>query len=108
MTAKSDLHYVLYYVSRASIPGKRLDLRFLQRQFAPEIGGSKVTMQFWETNRTEPEVRFIPKIITFLGYAPCMPGWTFGQRLKAMRTSLGLSQEWLAKRAGLDESTVAG
>ena len=49
----------------------------------------------------------VPHIIDFLGYAPYDPTWSFGQRLKAIRSALGLSQEQLARRAGLDESTVS-
>jgi DNA-binding XRE family transcriptional regulator len=73
---------------------------------AAQIGVNKDTIYNWEMNRTAPEVRFIPGIIDFLGYAPYDPGWTFGQRLRAIRSALGFSQEQLAGRAGLDESTV--
>jgi transcriptional regulator with XRE-family HTH domain len=74
---------------------------------ARQIGVNKDTIYNWETNRTEPEVRLIPSIIDFLGYAPYNPNWPFGERLRAVRSVLGLSQEQLAKRAGVDESTVA-
>jgi transcriptional regulator with XRE-family HTH domain len=85
---------------------RRLDMGLRQRDVARQIGVNKDTIYNWEMNRTEPEVRLIPGIIKFLGYAPYDPGWTFAQRLKAIRLTLGLSQEQLAKRAGLDESTV--
>jgi transcriptional regulator with XRE-family HTH domain len=52
-------------------------------------------------------VRLISHILDFLGYAPYDPTWSFGQRLEAIRSALGLSQEQLARRAGLDESTVS-
>jgi transcriptional regulator with XRE-family HTH domain len=71
------------------------------------MGVNKDTIHNWETNRTEPEVRMIPHIIDFLGYAPYNPNWPFGERLRAVRSALGLSQEQLARRAELDESTVA-
>jgi transcriptional regulator with XRE-family HTH domain len=79
----------------------------LQREIASQIGVNKDTIYNWEMNRTASEVRFIPGIIHFLGYAPYNSGWTFGQRLRAIRSALGLSQEQLARRAGLDESTIA-
>jgi DNA-binding XRE family transcriptional regulator len=79
----------------------------LQREVAAQIGVTKETIYNWEMNRTEPEVRLIPGIIAFLGYAPYDPGWTFGQRLKAIRSALASSQEQLAKCVGLDESTIA-
>jgi transcriptional regulator with XRE-family HTH domain len=84
-----------------------LNLEFRQRDVAGQIGVNKDTIYNWETNRTEPEVRLIPRIIDFLGYVPYNPGWSFGKRLRAIRSALGLSQEELATRAGLDESTVA-
>jgi transcriptional regulator with XRE-family HTH domain len=78
-----------------------------QRDVARQIGVNKDTIHNWETNRTEPEVRLIPHIIDFLEYVPYDPTWSFGERLRAVRLALGLSQEQLAKRAGLDESTVS-
>jgi transcriptional regulator with XRE-family HTH domain len=79
----------------------------LQREVASQIGVNKDSIYNWETNRTAPEVCLIPHIIDFLGYAPYDPTWSFGQRLRAIRSTLGLSQEQLARRAGLDESTIA-
>jgi len=52
-------------------------------------------------------VQFIPRTINFLGYAPYDPGWSFGQRLRAIRAALGLTQEQFAKRTELDEGTIA-
>jgi DNA-binding XRE family transcriptional regulator len=68
---------------------------------------SEFSFHNWETNRTEPEVRVIPQIIDFLGYVPYNPNWSFGERLKAVRSALGLSQDQFAKLAGLDESTIS-
>jgi DNA-binding XRE family transcriptional regulator len=79
----------------------------LQREVAAQIWVNKDTIYNWEMNRTEPEVRLIPSIIDFLGYVPYNPGWSYGKRLRAIRSALGLSQEQFAKRAGLDESTVS-
>ena len=79
----------------------------LQKEVASQIGVSEESVYNWETNRTEPEVRLVPYIIDFLGYVPYDPNRSFGERLRAIRTALGLSQEQLAKRAGLDESTVS-
>jgi len=86
---------------------RRLDRGLLQREVAAQIGVNKDTIYNWETNRTTPEAQFIPKIINFLGFAPYDPGWSFGLRLKAMRTAVGLSQQQLARRTGLDEGTIA-
>jgi transcriptional regulator with XRE-family HTH domain len=74
---------------------------------ADGIADEKTTIHNWETNRTQPEVRLIPYIINFLGYAPYDPGWTFNQKLVAVRSTLGFSQRLFAKKIGLDASTVA-
>jgi transcriptional regulator with XRE-family HTH domain len=74
---------------------------------AVQIGVTEESIYNWETNRNEPEVRLIPHMINFLGYAPYDPNRSFGERLRAIRSALGLSQEQLARRAGLDESTVS-
>jgi DNA-binding transcriptional regulator YiaG len=86
---------------------KRLDLGLRQRDVARQIGVNKDTIYNWEMNRTEPEVRVIPDIILFLGYAPYNPTSTLRQRLKAIRWTLGLSQEQFANLVNLDESTVS-
>jgi transcriptional regulator with XRE-family HTH domain len=89
-----------------NIRKRRLDLGLLQGDVARQIGVNKDTIYNWETNRTEPEVRLIPHIIDFLGYSPYDATWSFGQWLRVVRLALGLSQEQLARRAGLDESTI--
>jgi transcriptional regulator with XRE-family HTH domain len=55
-----------------------------------------------------PDVRFVPKIIEFLGYAPCgAPATTFPARLKAARIEAGLTRRQLAASVGVHPSTVA-
>ena len=49
---------------------KRLDLGLLQRQVADEIRVDEATIYNWEGHRTEPALRFVPRIIEFLGYCP--------------------------------------
>lgn len=66
------------------------------------------TVTNWELGRTPPDLPFIPKIIQFLGYTP----WDGkarapGERLKALRWSLGMTQETMARRLGMDPTTLA-
>jgi len=64
----------------------------------------------WETARTTPGFRHIPRIHEFLGYCPVQPnkGMTpLSQIIKAWRESLGMSQEEFARAAGVDESSLA-
>jgi transcriptional regulator with XRE-family HTH domain len=48
---------------------RRIDLDLFQREVAEIIGVSEQTVCNWE-HGIEPELRFIPKIIEFLGYIP--------------------------------------
>jgi len=47
---------------------RRLDLGLLQRQVAEELGIRKGTVYNWESNHRSPQLRFMPRIIEFLGY----------------------------------------
>jgi len=66
----------------------------------------KTTLTNWELGRTQPEVRFIPRILRFLETDPRAQGKTLPERLKAAREALGLTQRQLAQRLKVDPSTV--
>jgi transcriptional regulator with XRE-family HTH domain len=69
---------------------RRLDLGPLQREVAEEIGVTKSTIWNWEAYRSAPQLRFIPKVITFLGYDPhSTASGSLGERLMAHRRSHG-------------------
>lgn len=87
---------------------RRLDLKHLQRQAAEEIGCSPASLLNWERGRAEPELRFMPAIIRFLGYDPTEPDPTLsiGERLRAARRARGLSRKKVAVLLGVDESTL--
>jgi transcriptional regulator with XRE-family HTH domain len=88
---------------------RRLDLRLRQMDVAEQIGVHQGTYEKWEQGTThEPEVRFFPAIVRFLGYdpSPAVSSEDLGLRLKAARRARGLSQESLARLLGVDESTV--
>jgi len=81
---------------------RRLDLGLLQREAADKLGVDATTICNWETNRTSPQLRFIPEILTFLGYIPYdTQSGTLGKRIGACRRLLGLSQKELARRLGV-------
>lgn len=89
---------------------RRLDLGLLQREVAEQIGVTKCTIQYWETNRVAPALRFRPWITKFLSYDP-YNGTAFtslAQRLKTTRERLGLSRRRLAAVLGIDPSNLAG
>jgi len=84
-----------------------MDRGLLQREAAEEIGVTTSTLGNWETGFvTDPEVRHLPAILSFLGYDPRAEPSTFGGRIRAKREALGLTHRTLAARLGLDPSTV--
>lgn len=86
---------------------RRLDLKLLQKEVAQELGVNGDTICNWENNRTSPSLRFVPKIIEFLGCLPCdVQAKTLGERIVAHRKRLGLTQKELARRLGVDPSTL--
>ena len=86
---------------------KRLALELLQREVADGLGVDTDSIYYWETNRYNPSLRVIPRIIDFLGYMPYdTSSMSLGERIVTLRRCLGLSREELAERLGVDESTV--
>ena len=85
---------------------RRLELGLLQRQVGDEIAVDECSIYNWENNRAVPAVRVIPKIIQFLSYCPYTPGLPISGQLTLWRHSLGLSQEEIAKRIGVDHTTL--
>jgi len=61
----------------------------------------------WETQRNRPHIHYYPKMIEFLGYNPFpVDTDTLGGRIKKYRIEHGLSQEDLANKMGVNESTI--
>jgi transcriptional regulator with XRE-family HTH domain len=65
------------------------------------------TVTNWERNRTEPELRFLPGIIRFLGYIPWTSDGPIGKRLRTCRRERGLAQSALARLLGVDPDTLS-
>ena len=89
---------------------RRLDLGLLQREVSEQIGVTKCTIQYWETNRVAPALRFRPRIAKFLGYDYWLVRTpkSLAERLRVRRDRLGLSRKKLAVLLGTDPSNVAG
>jgi len=72
-----------------------------QRQVAERIGVSEPTVWYWERG-IEPELRYMPKIIEFLGYSPfTCPADLLG-RLRHYKLVNGLSYIRLGKLMSRD------
>jgi hypothetical protein len=61
----------------------------------------------WEAGTSQPDFRYLPEIIQFLGYNPLPEPSTWAERLVQGRKVLGLSQRESALGLGVDPSTVA-
>jgi DNA-binding transcriptional regulator YiaG len=86
---------------------RRLDLNLLQKQVAEQIGDEITSVFNWESNESQPATRFFPAIICFLGYNPLPVADDLMGKFARTRQSLGLTQEDLAEKLGIDESTIA-
>jgi DNA-binding transcriptional regulator YiaG len=87
---------------------RRLDLGLFQRQAAAQIGVDTTTVFNWETRGIKPEVQFMGRVITFLGYNPFPEPKGLPARLIWARSSRGMTREACARMLGIDPSTLAG
>jgi len=66
------------------------------------------TITNWEKGHTAPRLRYFPEIIRFLGYDPFGIGLkSLGKRLLNFRRIRGIKQEELARRIGIDPTTLS-
>ena len=86
---------------------KRMDRGLRQKDAAREIGATQKTYENWEQDKYEPEFRFWPALIRFIGYDPRPEPATLALRIRDTRRKQGISQRELARRLELDPSTVA-
>jgi DNA-binding XRE family transcriptional regulator len=70
------------------------------------MGVAQRTVINWENDAVAPELRYLPVIITFLGYDPRPMGETLGESIRMAREREGISQRQLARRFGLGATTV--
>jgi transcriptional regulator with XRE-family HTH domain len=90
------------------LKSRRLDLGLRQKDLARRLGTSLFNIWNWERNVTGPSLRFLPRIVKFLGYSPLdASDLTLGQQILTYRRFHGLRQEDLARQLGVDPSTLA-
>jgi DNA-binding XRE family transcriptional regulator len=83
-----------------------MDLGLLQREVAKQIGCSKAALVMWEKGYSNPEIRFWPGIIEFLGYDPGPEPRDVPGGLRAARRRLGLSRHKMAVRLEVDSTSI--
>ncbi len=77
------------------------------KETAEQLGTHATNVALWAKNRTNPDLRFWPAIIRFLGYDPRPEAQSVGQALKRHREGHGLTQNQLAAILNVDPSTLA-
>jgi transcriptional regulator with XRE-family HTH domain len=87
---------------------RRLDLGLLQKEVAEQLGVDTASIGNWESNEVQPMVHCLPEILTFLGHNPLPEAADLIGKMKRLRSTLGLNQEQLTQKLGIDESTIAG
>ncbi len=87
---------------------RRLDLKLLQKEVAQKLSVCVPSIYSWENNLAKPAIKFIPKIIEFLGYVPFdTKAKSIGEKIVAYRHLLGLSQKKLACHLDIDPCTLS-
>lgn len=71
---------------------RRLQLRLLQADVAKICGVCEDSITGWENGRSQPQIRYYPKIIQFLEYCPfANNNTTLGNKIRTYRFENGLS-----------------
>ncbi|MFN0168661.1 MAG: recombinase family protein [Bryobacteraceae bacterium] len=86
---------------------RRLALKLMQKDVAEQIGVCETSVFNWEANTSQPDIRFMPAVIGFLGYNPLPEATTLAEQLVRHRTTRGLSQKEAARDIGVDQGTLA-
>ncbi len=79
----------------------------LQSELARMLGVTESCVWNWESNTSTPHWRCLKPIVEFLGYDPLPPAETMAERLVRYRWLRGWTQKEMAKRLGVDPTTLA-
>ncbi len=86
---------------------RRMDLGLIQCEVAAKIGADESSVWNWENGWSEPEVKWLPAILGFLGYDPRPEVHTIAERLIRFRTTRGWSQRRLAAALRVNPTTLS-
>ena len=90
----------------AALRERRWTLGLEQCEVAEKLGVSSATYRSWEVNRSSPTLKHLPRAIAFLGYDWRAKSNSFAESLRLRRTRHGWSLRDLARRAGVDWTTI--
>ena len=85
---------------------KSLRLGVRHGEVARQLGVDRHVLWGWVSNRKEVHLKFIPRVLAWLGYDPFPEPESFGGRLRKCRMTAGLSQEALGKLLGIRAGTI--
>jgi DNA-binding XRE family transcriptional regulator len=85
----------------------RLELGLLQRDVAQRIGACVASVGLWEGGRVEPEIKWIPAILSFIGRDVRPKPSTLSAQLISFRTGRGWCQKRLAAELRVDPTTLS-
>ena len=89
------------------IRNRRLESHLLQKDVAVIFGVTEDCITNWENNLFEPETRYLPGIIQFLGYIPfTMNLENFNERLHYCRLTLGFTHKQMGQLLKVNGSTI--
>ena len=92
----------------AKLRRRRAELGLFAKTAAKQMAISEEALRRWEKDTCEPQARFYPVVIAFLGYEPWPTPATLAERLRAERLRRGLSAKRVAQYLTVDEGTFAG
>jgi len=87
---------------------ERLKRGLFQREVAELLSVHHTSVEHWEVNHSQPQLKFYPRIIKFIGFTPdfCKEIPQLKSEIFLKRIELGLSQKMMAKKIGIDVSTL--
>lgn len=85
----------------------RIERGLTQSQVAATVQVDENSITGWELGHHDPQVRFMPKVIEFLGYNPVATECSsIGERLRNWRVEHGVSIKRLQKMLKMDRQTL--
>lgn len=87
------------------IQKRRLELGLTQKEAADQLRVTAVTLLHWEKWNTQPAVKSMPAILSFLGYYPFPVPQILSERMLAVRRANGWTIKEAARHLGVDEGT---